>query len=508
MPFEVSPGEVLAGKYAIEAVLGRGGMGLVLAARHLQLDERVAIKLMLPEVATNADAVARFVREARAAAKIRSEHVVRVSDVGTLEGGQPFMVMEYLEGSDLAALLASRGPLPLPEVAEYVLQACEAISEAHALGIVHRDLKPSNLYLTQRVDGTPVVKVLDFGISKVSASTNTLTAGTPSRTQTSALMGSPFYMSPEQMASSRDVDARSDVWALGIIIYELLSGAPPFMGQTLPEVCARILEGTLEPLRNKVPDLPEAVEVLVGRCLVRDLGARFRDVGELSRALVPFAPKRARVSVDRISAVLGTTGTFVRAPSSADPVASPGVNRATEAAWAESRPPARPKTSRFVGAGVGLVALAAVVGYAVFGRNTRAEPTVAASTRQEASMSGTQAAVIAKAPSAEPPATASTDRPPQFVPLPEEKPSASEEKPSASATNKPDAPAPTVPHPVLTPHPSHASTSTQAAKPFSPETRPATAPASAPAPKASVAAATGSTTALKAKAPLTYGGRL
>jgi serine/threonine protein kinase len=191
MSIELQPGEMLAGKYRVERVLGRGGMGIVLAAKHVQLDEHVAIKLMLPEVALNSDAVARFVREARAAAKIKSEHVARVSDVGVLDGGRPYMVMEYLEGSDLGALLTERGRIPAEEAVEYVLQACEAIAEAHALGIVHRDLKPSNLFVTRRRDGAPVVSVLDFGISKVS---NARGQSDGALTHTSALMGSPLYI--------------------------------------------------------------------------------------------------------------------------------------------------------------------------------------------------------------------------------------------------------------------------------------------------------------------------
>src|SRR5690606_21773595 len=198
----LTPGTVLAGKFCIEQVLGQGGMGVVVAARHLQLDERVALKFLLPEALSNAEAVARFAREARAAVKIKSEHVARVTDVGTLETGSPYMVMEYLRGTDLGDLVHTQGPLPIADAVEYLLQACEAVAEAHALGIVHRVLKPSNLFLTRRADGSPSIKVLDFGISKV-------TTGADSQmnmTRTATVMGSPLYMSPEQMASARDVD--------------------------------------------------------------------------------------------------------------------------------------------------------------------------------------------------------------------------------------------------------------------------------------------------------------
>nr|HMR07207.1 serine/threonine-protein kinase [Polyangiaceae bacterium] len=218
----VNQGDILAGKFRVEKLLGSGGMGMVVAAHHLQLDEPVAIKFLLPEALTNAAAVGRFAREARAATKIKSEHVVRIIDIGSFDSGEPYIVMEYLNGQDLSQLLAARGPLPPDEVAEYILQACEAIVEAHVLGIVHRDLKPANLFVAARMDGTPLVKVLDFGISKVS------TGPDLSLTETSALMGSPLYMSPEQMASAKSVDARTDIWALGVILYELVTGKPPF----------------------------------------------------------------------------------------------------------------------------------------------------------------------------------------------------------------------------------------------------------------------------------------
>src|SRR3954454_18638740 len=223
MQDEIAEGRVLAGKYRIERVLGRGGMGVVVAAHHIHLDEKVAIKFLLPEAVANAEVLGRFVREARAAVRIKSEHVARVSDVGTLEGGEPYMVMEYLEGSDLAEWLLQRGALPVEQAVEFLLQASEAIAEAHALGIVHRDLKPANLFVVRRADGLLSIKVLDFGISKVTDAS--MAAG--AATSTLALMGSPLYMSPEQMESARTADARSDIWSLGVILYELLTGACP-----------------------------------------------------------------------------------------------------------------------------------------------------------------------------------------------------------------------------------------------------------------------------------------
>src|SRR6187399_2364915 len=203
---EIPGGQPLAGKYQIERVLGQGGMGVVVAAHHISLDEIVAIKFLLPEALGNAEAVARFEREARAAVMIKSEHVARVTDVGRLDNGAPYMVMELLKGRDLDVLVRERGPLPLAEVTDYLLQAGEAIAEAHGLGIVHRDLKPANLFLTRRADGSTCIKVLDFGISKL---TNARATRDQGMTQTAAIMGSPLYMSPEHLMSSRDVDMRT-----------------------------------------------------------------------------------------------------------------------------------------------------------------------------------------------------------------------------------------------------------------------------------------------------------
>jgi eukaryotic-like serine/threonine-protein kinase len=302
----VKPGDVIAGKYRVDRVLGVGGMGVVVAAHHIQLDDRVAIKFLLPETLANKEAVARFAREARAAVKIKSEHVARVSDVGTLETGAPYMVMEYLEGGDLSTWVAQRGALPVERAVEFVLQACEAIAEAHALGIVHRDLKPANLFVARLPGGVESVKVLDFGISKVTGLG--VSGATESATKTSALMGSPLYMSPEQMQSAKDVDPRADIWALGVILYELLTGVSPFSGDTMPELVLKIVSSAPRALRNSRPDAPDGLEDVILRCLEKDPGKRFQTVGELAPALLPFAPKRARRSVDRISLVLKAAG--------------------------------------------------------------------------------------------------------------------------------------------------------------------------------------------------------
>jgi eukaryotic-like serine/threonine-protein kinase len=367
MQNEITPGQVLAGKYRVERVLGRGGMGVVVAAHHLQLDEKVAIKFLLPDAVTNAEVVGRFVREARAAVRIKSEHVARVSDVGTLEDGAPYMVMEYLEGSDLAAWVAQRGALPVEQAVEFLLQASEAIAEAHALGIVHRDLKPANLFVVRRADGLWSVKVLDFGISKVTQPG----ASDASLTRTTAVMGSPLYMPPEQMAASRNVDARSDIWALGVILYELLSGQVPFLGETLPEVCMKIATEPPAPIRRLRPEVPAALEAVILRCLEKDRERRFLNIAELALGLVDFGPKRARASVERITRTLQAAGLSASAlalpPSSNRSEAAPAapatvVSSGTVAPWGRTTT-AKPEASRTVlvaaaaAAAVGLVAL-------------------------------------------------------------------------------------------------------------------------------------------------------
>jgi serine/threonine-protein kinase len=313
-------GDVIADKYQVERVLGVGGMGVVLAARHLQLGQRVAIKFMVEAFAQDARAVERFVREARAAVALSSEHVARVIDVGTLESGAPYMVMEYLTGRDLSEVLRSGGPLDISRAVDLVLQACDGVADAHAIGIVHRDLKPSNLFVTSRRDGSPWVKVLDFGISKA-------TGGGPGASQTltdsGMVMGSPLYMSPEQARSAKSADARSDVWALGVIVYQLLTGKTPFEGDTLGETLARILSEDAPPLRQKRPDAPAGLDAIVARCLERDVRRRVQSVTELAQLLVPFASRESALLVERLSRSSPPVRADVSATIAADGPAAP-----------------------------------------------------------------------------------------------------------------------------------------------------------------------------------------
>jgi serine/threonine-protein kinase len=308
----VRAGDVLAGKYRVERVLGAGGMGVVLAAQHLDLEKRVAIKLMRAEMLADAGSVARFLREARAAVRIESEHVARVLDVGRIENGAPYLVMEFLEGVDLQARLRERGPMPVPQAVDFLVQACVGVAEAHALGIVHRDLKPANLFLIRRSDGQPLVKVLDFGISKLA---DLGSESGMSVTKTGSVMGSPLYMSPEQMRSAKDVDARSDIWALGVILFELLTGRTPFLGTTLTEVTVQVITEPPPPVRSLRPDVPGGLEAVIQRCLEKDRRVRFSNVAEVARALVDFGPPRLAATVERISGIAHASGQPASAPA-------------------------------------------------------------------------------------------------------------------------------------------------------------------------------------------------
>jgi eukaryotic-like serine/threonine-protein kinase len=294
----VVPGTEVAGRYRVVRLLGAGGMGTVVEATHLQLAQRVAIKFLLPELCSQRDAVTRFLREARAAVQIESEHVARVMDVGTSEEGVPFLVMEYLEGMDLAQLLHQQKRLPIAQAVSLIVQAADAIAEAHVLGVIHRDLKPSNLFLAARRDGTHILKVLDFGISKAVAESTT--GGFATRTATATVMGSPHYMSPEQVRSSKSVDPRADIWSLGVILHELLAGEPPFRGESLPGVLASIVADAPASLRKARPDVPSALEAVVACCLQKDREARFASIPELARALAPLTPVEAHAALARV----------------------------------------------------------------------------------------------------------------------------------------------------------------------------------------------------------------
>ncbi len=332
-------GEVVAGRYRVEGILGEGGMGVVLAARQLELDRPVALKVMWPDTLDDREAVERFLREARAAARLRSEHVIDVLDAGRLDGGAPFIAMELLEGRDLDAELAERGPLPVAEAVDYVLQASRALAEAHEHGMVHRDLKPANLFRTTRPDGSPLVKVLDFGISFLPGPREG-SRGASRLTATGSLLGTVHYMSPEQAMSPRSVDGRSDIWALGVILYELCTGALPFDGDSLPDLVGKIMKQEPARPRSHRPDLPEHVERAVMACLAKDREARPRTIAELAALLAesphPNPPPRAGEGALSRTATSTSTSTPT-ATSTATATATPTAT-ATSAPAATSIP--------------------------------------------------------------------------------------------------------------------------------------------------------------------------
>jgi serine/threonine-protein kinase len=295
----VQAGDVIGGKYRVERTLGEGGIGVVVRARHLELGFPVAIKVLLAH--DDGEQVARFMREARASVRIRSEHVARVTDVGRLANGTPYMVMELLEGEDLGAL-AERGPLPVADAAALLLQACEGIAAAHALGIVHRDVKPRNLFLTRSAHGRPLVKVLDFGLARAFDG-----AGADARlTASMTIAGSPPYMSPEQVRALRDVDVRSDFWSLGVSFYELLTSRTPFESATVAEICARILRDPPTPIGTWIAEPPPAVTQLLDRCLAKDREARFQSLDDLTAALEALAPPECAGTAARVRDVLSS----------------------------------------------------------------------------------------------------------------------------------------------------------------------------------------------------------
>jgi serine/threonine-protein kinase len=293
---EWRPGTVIAEKYCVRGVIGSGGVGDVIKARHTELDEPVALKILKPRWLAVPQVVARFLQEGRAAAKLKGEHVTRIYDVGRTEGGLPFLVMEYLEGEDLSAVI-TRGSVPISDAVDWIIESCDALGEAHSMGIIHRDVKPQNLFLVRR-HGLRRIKLLDFGISRLPTQ-----AGDQARVEQAppSVIGTPAYMSPEQVRGEDEIEPRADIWALGVVLYELLTGRLPFYADTFPALTAKILaeppERSLSSLR---PSAPEALEAVVDRCLRKDPQERFADVAELVLALLPFAHPRQRVTFDHL----------------------------------------------------------------------------------------------------------------------------------------------------------------------------------------------------------------
>ncbi len=485
----VRAGEIVAGKYRVDRILGAGGMGVVVQANQLELDRPVALKFLLPMVLERRDFVARFSREARAAAKLQGEHLARVLDVGNLPSGEPFIVMEYLDGQDVAKVLAVRGPLPSDEAVDYVLQATEAVAEAHALGIIHRDLKPSNMFLAKRGGGPPTLKVLDFGLSKFTRS-----AEEANVTSDSSILGSPVYMSPEQLLSSRTVGVRTDIWSLGIVLYELLTAHAPFRSERMPELVTAILHSPPRAIDSWGISVPAGLQEIVQRCLEKNPQRRFANVAQLADALAPYGPPSSAPTVKRIIALLadapqGTEPEEVAEAPLADTVRL-GLGQRTESVDGSSKSvreltfaktgPVRGRITRWAllaGAGAMAVFLAArsIVSSSLAHKPDRplasaAEPSASAAGWADSAAASASATTVAEIPSRVPPVAPSVpsstsqeppsvDRASKSTPPETRKPakgpslapkaSASTSTAAPSATSPPPpAPAPTVADPL------------------------------------------------------------
>jgi serine/threonine protein kinase len=306
------PGTILLGKYRVESVLGRDGMCLVVKITHVPIGEELALKLLQPETATSLSVHARFLREAQSAARLRGEHVARIVEVGVMPDGVPYLVTEAVRGVDLAGELARRAPLGPGEAVDYALQVCEALAEAHEHGIVHRDIRPGNVILIPRPDRIPLVKVANFGISQTSAGVSTALA------RPDSMIGTPGYMAPEQMKATEELDGRTDLWALGVVLYECLSGVRPFQADGRGAATA--------PPRPLDFRIPGGLQATVLRCLEKHRDARFPSVAALAAALAPFAydQQAAAVVLERVNLMPQIARSAVEPmPPPASPVALP-----------------------------------------------------------------------------------------------------------------------------------------------------------------------------------------
>jgi serine/threonine protein kinase len=283
----------LAGKYVLEEELGSGGMGRVFRGRHVGLDRPVAIKLLHVELLSDPVVIKRFEREARAAAALKSRHVVQILDIDYLPSGAPFIVMEYLEGCDLSQLL-ERQPtaMALADAVRYVLEACDAIAEAHARGIVHRDLKPQNLFLTNVEGADPIVKILDFGLAKrLSIAGRADDSSNDSVTGVGGLIGTPHFMSPEQIRARADIDHRTDIWSIGATLYQLVTGRPPYLATNFHMLAARMLKEEASPMQRLRADVPPILDEIVLRCLCKAPDDRFQSIDQFATSLRAIMPQ-------------------------------------------------------------------------------------------------------------------------------------------------------------------------------------------------------------------------
>ncbi|MBL8919057.1 MAG: protein kinase [Myxococcaceae bacterium] len=281
----LAPGTLVFERLRVVRVLGVGGMGAVYEVEHEYTRHRRALKLLHPRLAADRALVERFLRESSAAGRIGNPHIVETYDAGLAPDGAPYLVMELLEGEPLSALLERQRPLPVPLACALLCQVCEAVEAAHRVGIVHRDLKPDNLFITRGADGAPFVKVVDFGISRFDPERT----GALELTSTGVMMGTPRYMAPEQLRSAKEVDARADVYALGVILYECLAGRPPYDGATFADLAHQVLSGNAQPLAAVRPDVPPALAATVMRAMAASIEQRCSSARELWMSVAPFA---------------------------------------------------------------------------------------------------------------------------------------------------------------------------------------------------------------------------
>ncbi len=405
----VQPGSVIAGKYRVERQLGSGGMGVVVEATHLALGQRVAVKLLDRELASAGENVARFFREARVAASLPSEHIARVSDVGQAEDGAPYLVMELLVGDDLAAEIARAGRLAVADAVDWTLQACEGLADAHAAGVVHRDVKPQNLFLARRPGRPPVLKILDFGLTKEAVREGM------TLTQPGSIFGTPQYMAPEQVLDSQSVDARCDQHALGMVLYEALTGRPPYEGTAASQLFVVIVTAPPPSARALRAEVPRALDQAIVRALAKKPDERFPSLAEMAEAIAPFGGPPARAvaaNVRRVLVASGPGGAARAYPATAVPAG------AGERAGRDPAPSGTDLTSSSdhgrrgrknlriaVAGGLGVVAVAGVAAVMVVGRYGAPVPAASALT----------AASPPPAPSASSPAV-----PPASAPVPAE----------------------------------------------------------------------------------------
>jgi serine/threonine-protein kinase len=452
------PGEVVDGRYRVEAYLGGGGMASVYRAMHVVLEQPVALKIVSPQIREVPGVAARFIREARAATSLKGEHVARVFDVGTMADGAPYMVMEFLVGKDLGEILEAGQRPAVEEAVDWVLQACEALAEVHGRGIVHRDLKPANLFLTRGADGLPCVKLIDFGISRFETPLSPKDAH--GLTAPNAIMGSPRYMSPEMMESPGSADARSDIWGLGTVLYELVVGEPPFDGESFIDIYRKAVDGPPRAPSSLRDDAPRALDEVIFKCLRAEPDARYADVAELAAALAPFGHAEASVRAEDIARVLGATRARpLPGDASNDDLAHVVANESSRVRRRVSREenaPSRAKRIAFF-----VLAAVLLVGIGAIGARTKV-------TRTDADVAPTTTAAAVPAP---PPAP-----PPSPYDVEEDLP------PRATATTAASAPAAApsrtnVARPRRPPrHVSPPATPTPAPTPFPPAEEPAPSP--------------------------------